>query len=92
MLDSALRFYARNNYHVVSLDISNDTAIERMEERARTDDTRKNMKSRLEWYDSDVIPALEAFDENKGAQVHRIDGERSIEEIHKDIISVLELE
>lgn len=92
LLDSALRFYDRNKYYVISLDISNETAIERMQERARTDDTRKNMEARLEWYDNDVIPALEEFNKYQGAKVHHINGERTIEEIHEEVISVLGLE
>jgi len=90
ILDAALTFYGRSNYHVFVLDISDDVALDRLRLRARGDDkdNEAGMKSKITWYRENVVPCINAF-EDMGRMVHHINGEQSIEAIHQDILAVL---
>lgn len=90
ILDAALMFYSRSDYHVFVLDISDEVALDRLRLRARGDDesNEQGMKNKLIWYRENVAPCISTF-ENMGRQVHHINGEQSIEQIHQDILEVL---
>jgi adenylate kinase family enzyme len=90
VLDSALAFYGRSEYHVFVLEISDEVALARLRSRARGDDkgNEEGMKSKLLWYKENVVPCIDAF-EKMGKAVHRINGDQSIEAIHNDILREL---
>lgn len=92
ILDGALSFYGRPEYHVITLDISDSVAEARLRTRARADDTAsdENISNKIAWYKENVVPCIEAF-EKLGKPVHHLDGERTVEEIHADIKRVLGL-
>ncbi len=90
MLDSMLRFYKRDPYHLVLIGLSEESAMERLKERGRSDDTEEKIKKRIAWskeHMDSVMKQFEGFD----CSIHSIDGEPSIEEIHKDILEKLNL-
>lgn len=89
ILDSAIRFYKRERPQVISIDVSQEWAKERLLNRGRDDDNGKDIDSRINWYYENVIPAIEYFKNNPYYMVHSINGERSIEEVHQDIMKVL---
>lgn len=89
ILDSALKFYGRTQVHVIHMNVSRQWSTERLLSRGRNDDEEEKIKRRLDAYDRDVLPVLEYFKERKGYQFHDINGERSIEEIHADIMSAV---
>lgn len=86
VLATALSFYKRTPT-VFNLVISDETAIERLVKRARHDDTPEAIERRLGWYHKEVEPAVEYYRSLDDYRVVDIDAERSIEEIHKEIIS-----
>ena len=87
ILDSAFRFYGRENLYVLHIDIGRAEAEERLLARGRSDDkSREDISKRLDWFDTDVVPVLDFFKNNSRYKFLKIDGERSIEDIHKDII------
>ena len=86
ILDSALRFYKRENPKVVLLEVSREWARERLFGRGRNDDSKKDIDRRLDWYERDVIPTLKFFEGNPTYDFLRISGEKSIEEVHADLI------
>ena len=90
VLDSALAFYDRSDYHVFVLEISDEVALDRLRARARPDDkgNEAGMQSKLAWYKENVVPCIDAF-EKMGKAVHRINGDQSIEAIHRDILVAL---
>lgn len=90
VLDDALTFYERSDYHVVSLELSEEEARRRMQLRRRDDDAEQMIAKRFEWYKKDTIPALEEL-RRRGRTIHSIDGHHSIEEIHKNVLAVLGL-
>lgn len=91
ILDGAMWFYGRGDYHVVEFTLPTEVARTRLLERNRGDDaTEESINRRFAWYGENVLPAIEYF-EKAGRQVHRIDANRSIEEIHADVLTCLGL-
>ncbi len=90
ILDAALDFYARGERYFVHLDVSPAWALERLLERKRDDDTEEFIKNRLAWFESDVVPTIAYFRENKKYRFLSINGEQSIENVHIDIVKGLE--
>lgn len=87
LLDSAFKFYGRHDTHILFLDISREEAEKRLLARGREDDKDKeDIKRRLDWYDTDVVPVLTFFKNNPDYNFHTIDGEKTVEEIHREII------
>ncbi len=86
ILDTALSFYGREKPYVIYLNVSRAWAEKRLLARHREDDTKKDITSRLDWFDTDVVPALDFYRTN--ARYHFIDvnAEREIQDIHADIV------
>ena len=87
ILDSAMRFYKRENPFVISIELSREVAAQRLRDRKRSDDTNLDIEKRLDWYDQNVVPAIEYFKNNPYYKFISINGERPIEEVHQDIIN-----
>jgi adenylate kinase len=88
--DDAMRFYDRPNYHVVAMELSEESIVKRLMARGRNDDNEEKIRRRIAWYKEEVLPAL-AILESRGATVHHIDGEPDVETIHADILGKLGL-
>lgn len=86
-LDSAIKFFNRENVILLDFIVSRETSKARMLGRGRYDDTEENTETRLNWYDKDVIPALEYLKEQPGYTYIEIDGEGAIEKIYEEIIN-----
>ena len=92
ILETALDFYGRNDVDVVYLNVSREWAVDRMKSRGRSDDVdMEDIKSRLDWFDDEVVPALDYYRGHKSHRFHDINGENSIEEVHNDILESLNL-
>lgn len=89
-MDDMLQFYGRENLQIINLVISDETAVERLLGRGRTDDTEEGIRRRLAWTKTDMLPQLELF-RSRGRTIHEIDGEPDTETIHKRVLSVLGL-
>lgn len=90
VLDTAMKFYDRKNVNVIYLDISREEAKKRLEERGRMDDKKAgDIDTRLDWFDKDVLPAVEFFKEHPEYNFIQINGEQAREKIHKDIVAAL---
>jgi adenylate kinase family enzyme len=85
VLDSVFGFYGLTKPTIVYLDISHDEAMKRLLRRKRADDTPASIEERLGWYEKEVVEALKFFEDNPNYLFLKIDGERSVEEIHEDI-------
>jgi adenylate kinase len=88
--DDAMRFYNRAPYHVVVVELSEASIVKRLLARGRNDDTEEKIHRRIGWYKEDVVPSLKVLEE-RGAIIHRIDGEPDEQTIHKAIMSALGL-
>ncbi len=92
VLDSIRDFYSLEKPIVVNVDISKEESIKRLMARGRMDDTKEEIEKRLSWYETDVEPAIGFYKDNKNYNFLKINGEQSIEEIHKDLIGKLNLQ
>jgi adenylate kinase family enzyme len=91
VLDSVFGFYGIETMWVLNIDISPEESMKRLLLRKRFDDDTEEIKKRLAWYETDVAPAVEYYRTNPRYHFLKIDGERSIEDIHQDIMSRLGL-
>ncbi len=86
VLDSVFGFYGFPKPWVINIDISNDEAVKRLLSRKRLDDNEEDIRSRLSWYETSVEPAINFYKDNPNYNFIKIDGERSVEDIHHDIV------
>lgn len=86
ILDLAIKFYKRENPMVVSIEVSPEWATQRLRERGRSDDNTEEIKKRLAWYEENVVPTINHFRNNPYYKFITVNGERSIEEVHQEIL------
>lgn len=88
--DDAMKYFGRDDFQVISLELSEESAVARLLARGRNDDTEEGIRNRLSWYKSDVLPQLQLLKE-RGRPVHVIDGEPDTATIHANILAALKL-
>jgi adenylate kinase len=90
-LDIAMRFFRREQPSVIYINVSNKWSTERLLERAkkegRTDDQAEGIKKRLGWFERDVVPAIDLYRRDRQYDFFEINGERSVEDVHADIMA-----
>lgn len=91
IITSALKFYGRTNPTVIFINVSREWSEKRLLARGRVDDkSLSKINTRLDWFDKDVLPAIEYFRNNPYYRLLEIDGEQSINEVHLEIVSKYE--
>jgi len=92
-LDIALKFFKREQPAVIYINVSNDWStqhlLERVQKEGRVDDNEESIRKRLTWYERDVLPAVEMYRRDRQYDFVEINGERTVEEVHRDIIANL---
>lgn len=91
VLTTALEFYGRTLRHVVVLEADEKIVRERMQKRAREDDTPDAIEKRLLWYRTETKSVLEYLESLPEYQIHRVSSLQTIEEVGNDIRKVLGL-
>lgn len=90
-LDIALKFFQREHPAVIYIKVSRawsfDHLIARAEKEGRIDDTAESINKRLDWFDTDVKPAIEKFRRDRDYDFVEINGEQTIEAVHRDIMA-----
>ena len=86
VLHTAFEFYKREKPKIIFLNVSRAWSKERMLARKRADDSLSDIEARLDWFDADVVPTIDFFRDNPFYDFHDVNGERTIEEIHDDIV------
>lgn len=86
ILDSALDFYDIKMPIVLFLNMSRKRAFQLMKGRGRADDTDEYINNRLDWFEENVVPAINYFRDNPRYAFFEINGEQGIEEVHSEII------
>ena len=62
--------------------------MDKMLNRGRIDDkTKEQMELRSKWFESEVVGAIEFFRNNPKFEFIQIKGDKSIEEVHADIVT-----
>jgi adenylate kinase family enzyme len=87
VLHGVWHFYKREFPKIIHLNASRDWCLARMKERGRADDINPDSaNSRLNLFDIEVAPILEWYSEHPEYSILEINGEQTIEEVHKEII------
>lgn len=92
LVTEALDFFKRENPKIIYINVSNEWSIKRLKERSEDRDDDRNMetiKKRLDWFDKDVLPVIDYFKSNYYYTVYEVNGEQSIEDVHRDIVKAL---
>lgn len=90
-LEDALHFFERGALDVINLVTPEEVVRERMQSRARADDTQESIEERLRWYREDTLPVVEFYRTRPETTVHDLDGTLNIEEVHQAIKVALSL-
>jgi adenylate kinase family enzyme len=88
VLHSAFQFYARTQPIIIHLNVSREWSEARMTERKREDDTSRDIQLRLDWFDAEVIPTIDYYRDNAFYKYVEVDGQKSVEEVHADIVKM----
>lgn len=91
VLESAFAFYNRKKVIVINLNTPEEVVRGRMIVRSRKDDTLESIEARLKWYREETISVLAYYKARASTQVIDIDGTRSIDEVHAEILLALNI-
>jgi adenylate kinase len=89
ILDSALQFYGREKTFVLLLDVTDEEVKRRLLLRGRHDDKDEKIDSRLAWFKTDVMKAVNYFEKHSYYNFVHINGGQSIEKVHEDILKAI---
>jgi adenylate kinase len=89
--EQMMKFYGRNDTKVIYITLSPAEAMKRNLLRGRHDDTEEGLTRRFQEYEQNVVPAMNYLDNKPEYHVLQINGEQTIEAVHKDIIKALGL-
>lgn len=87
--ESMMKFYKRNGIKIIYIEVGKEEATKRNLLRGRHDDTPEGIKKRFNEYVNQVIPAMNYFKDKPNYQILTINGEQTVENVHKDIIKAL---
>lgn len=87
--EKMMQFYNRGDIKIIYIEVGKEEAMKRNLLRGRHDDTLEGLAQRFDEYTNNVIPAMDYFKNKSGYKVYTINGEQSVENVHKDIIKAL---
>ncbi len=87
LLDGTLKFYKTPRYKVVYINISDESARDRLLIRGRKDDTEEGINKRMSWFVEEVLPCANFFRQNKDCDFLDVNGEQTIEKVHEELVS-----
>lgn len=90
--EKMMAFYKRKDIKIIYIEIGKEEAKKRNLLRGRADDTEQSLAKRFDDYINNVIPAMNYFKGKDGYTLLAINGEQSIENVHRDIIKALGFE
>lgn len=82
------KFYNRK-VTVVHVNVSRKWSTERLTARGRDDDDAHGIQKRLDWFDQDTQPAIDYFKTDDRYVFIDVNGEQSIEDVHKELVQKL---
>ncbi len=92
VLHNALSFIGYEELYVIYVDVSENWSKERLAGRGRKDDIgAESVAKRMEWFETDVIPVVESYKNDSRYKFLQINGEQTIEDVHKEIVSKLDI-
>jgi adenylate kinase len=91
LFDSAMNFYKRELPTLLFITLPEQESLARLLKRGRNDDTEEGIRERLRWNHAQTLPVLQKFKEDKAYTYTEVDGNRTREEVHADILAKLGL-
>lgn len=89
-IHSAITFLGYKNPVVIYLDVSESWSKEKLLSRGREDDkTEEDIQRKLSWFETEVLPIVSNYRDDPRYTMIHINGEQSIDEVHKEILSKL---
>ena len=82
-------FYQRKSIKIIYIKVGKEEAMKRNLLRGRHDDTPEGIEKRFDEYINKVIPSMDYFKGKGEYTIYEVDGEQSMEAVHKDIIKAL---
>jgi adenylate kinase family enzyme len=89
IFEEIIRYYKRENVKIIYIEVGKEEAMRRNLLRGRHDDTKEGLAKRFDEYVNNVVPAMNYFKDKKNYQIYAVNGEQSVENVHKDIIKAL---
>ena len=89
VFEEMMKFFKRDAVKIIYIELSEEEATKRNLLRGRHYDTKEGLTKRFNEYKNKVVPAMDYFKDKEGYEIHTINGEQSIEDVHKDIIKAL---
>lgn len=86
VLDTALTFYRREKPYVIFMDVDRDVVIKRLLARGREDDNPKDIETRLNWFDDQVMKVVDYYRTHPNYHFIRIDSSQSIDRVFNEIL------
>ena len=86
MVDDAMEFYSRRNVIPIFLETSEEWSTQRLSDRGRNDDSLKSIKERMAYFEKDVVPVIDYYNGKSRHKLTRVNGEQSVEEVHREIL------
>jgi adenylate kinase len=87
--EEKVKFYQREDIKIIYIELTEEEAMKRNLLRGRHDDTREGLAKRFNEYKDKVLPAMNYFKEKENYTIFTINGEQTIENVHKDIVKAL---
>jgi adenylate kinase len=89
LMTTALEFYNRTKPTVVHLNVNRTWSEKHLLARGRQDDTSiVKITKRLDWFDHDVLPAIEYYRTDPRYKLIEVNGEQPIEAVFKELITL----
>jgi adenylate kinase family enzyme len=89
--EAMMKLFNRENVKIIYIELSEEEATKRNLLRGRADDTEEGLRKRFNEYKNNVVPSMNYFKGKDGYEIFAINGEQSIEDVHRDIIKAINL-
>ena len=88
--EEMVKAYKIENIKIIYIEVGKEEAMKRNLLRGRHDDTPEGLNKRFDEYIKNVVPSMNYFKDKAGYKIYTINGEQTVENVHKDIIKSLE--
>lgn len=89
VFEKMMKFFKHDKINIIYIEVGREEAMKRNLLRGRHDDTKEGIMKRFDEYVNNVIPAMNYFKGKTGYTIYNINGEQTVENVHKDIINKL---
>lgn len=90
VLHSAIHFLGYAKPTVIYLDVSESVSREHVKSRGRVDDSEEDMSNKMNWFETDILPILDAYRNDPRYHLLHVNGNQPIEDVHKEIVAKYE--